>query len=162
MAALLGAGLPSACGGTDMVSGPATNSKPTFVKTVAQTSYDGVSDDLLTAGLGKTGLAGLLPGIADPLKPTPVETRHAAVYNNYRALLDMTAAGGYGTLHGPNVDAAGGVGTGEGRVADVEYIAYSDDGTGSKNVTSMVQVPASFNQANPCIITATASGSRGV
>ena len=161
-AAFIGAAVLVACGGTDTVSGPAVNSKPSFLKTVNQISYDGISDDLLTAGLGKTGLAGLLPAFADPLKPTPAEIRRAAVHNNYRALLDMTAAGGYGLLYGPNVDAAGGVGTGEGRVAGVEYIAYSDDGTGSKNVTLMVQVPASFNKASPCIITATASGSRGV
>ena len=161
-AAFIGAAVLVACGGTDTISGPLANSKPAFLKAVTQTSYDGVSDDLLTAGLGKTGLAGLLPAFADPLKPTPVEMRRAAVYNNYRALLDMTAAGGYGTLYGPNVDAAGVVGTGEGRVAGVEYIAYSDDGSGSKNVTLMVQVPASFNKASPCVITATASGSRGV
>ena len=160
--AFIGAAVLVACGGTDTTSGPAVNSKPAFLKTVNQVSYDGISDDLLTAGLGKTGLAGVLPAFADPLKPTAPEMRRAAVYNNYRALLDMTAAGGYGTLYGPNVDAAGIVGTGEGRVAGAEYIAYSDDGTGSKNVTLMVQVPASFNKANPCIITATASGSRGV
>ena len=151
-----------ACGGTDTVNAPVANSKPAFLKAIAQTSYDGITDDLLTAGLGKTGLAGVPPAFADPLKPTPVEMRRAAIYNNYRALLDMTAAGGYGLLYGPNVDAAGVVGTGEGRIAGTEHIAYSDDGTGRKNVTLMVQVPASFNKANPCIITATASGSRGV
>ena len=161
-AAFIGAAVLVACGGTDTVTGPAVNSKPSFLKTVNQISYDGVSDDLLTAGLGKIGLAGVLPAFADPLKPTAPEMRRAAVYNNYRALLDMTAAGGYGTLYGPNVDAAGIVGTGEGRVAGAEYIAYSDDGTGSKNVTLMVQVPANFSKASPCIITATASGSRGV
>ena len=47
-------------------------------------------------------------------------------------------------------------------VAGDEWIAYDDDGTGSKNVTMMVQVPASFDKANPCIVTATSSGSRGV
>ena len=40
--------------------------------------------------------------------------------------------------------------------------AYADDGTGKQNVTLMVQLPASFNPASPCIITATSSGSRGV
>ncbi len=161
-AAWIGAAVLVACGGTDTISGPVANSKPSFLKAVTQTSYDGVSDDLLTAGLGKTGLAGPLPAFADALKPTASEMRRATVYNRYRAILDMTAAGGYGTLYGPNVDAAGVVGTGEGRIAGVEYIAYSDDGTGSKNVTLMVQVPASFNKASPCIITATSSGSQGI
>ena len=36
---------------------------------VGPTSYNGTSDDLLTAGLGKTGLAGAAPGFADPLQP---------------------------------------------------------------------------------------------
>jgi hydroxybutyrate-dimer hydrolase len=77
-------------------------------------------------------------------------------------MLDMTAAGGYGTLYGPNVDAQGRVTAGEGRIAGTEYIAFSDDGSGRKNVTLMVQVPASFDPRKACIITATASGSRGV
>src|SRR5690606_37101386 len=81
---------------------------------------------------------------------------------NYRAMLDMTAAGGYGLLYGPNVDAQGHVTTGEGKVAGTEYIAFADDGTGRKNVTLMVQVPASFDPKKPCMITATSSGSRGV
>ena len=148
----------AACGGGDDI-----NQKPAFLGTVTASTYDGNTNDLLTAGLGKTGLASpLAPAYADPLNPTATELRRNAIHTNYRALLDMTAAGGYGTLYGPNVDAAGVVGTGEGKVAGTEYIAYSDDGTAKQNVTLMVQLPASFNPANPCIITATASGSRGV
>ena len=94
--------------------------------------------------------------------PTAAELRKLAIYNNYCALLDMTANGGYGVFYGPNVDAAGVAGSGEGKIPGTEYIAYSDDGTGARNVTLMVQVPDSFNPAQPCIITATSSGSRGV
>jgi len=77
-------------------------------------------------------------------------------------MLDMTAAGGYGRLYGPNVDAQGTVVASEGKVPGTEYIAFADDGTGRQNVTLMVQVPASFDPKKPCVITATASGSRGV
>jgi hypothetical protein len=42
-----------------------------------------------------------------PAQPTAAELRRAAIYNNYRALVDMTAAGGYGLLYGPNVAADG-------------------------------------------------------
>ena len=35
--------------------------------------------------------------------------RRSAIYNNYRALIDPTAGGGYGTLYGPNVDINGNV-----------------------------------------------------
>ena len=154
----------SACGGSsDLVEN--TNIKPSYLGAVASASYDGSSDDLLTAGLGKTGLGAatsvaLTP--ADPLKPTSAELRKLAIFNNYRAILDITLAGGYGTLYGPNVDAKGVITTSEGKIAGTEYIAYSDDGTGKQNITMMVQVPATFNPANACIVTGTSSGSRGV
>ena len=53
-------------------------------------------------------------------------------------------------------------GTGDGKIAGVEVIAVADDGSGRQNVTMMVQVPATFSAAAPCIVTATSSGSRGV
>ncbi|QJR16563.1 3-hydroxybutyrate oligomer hydrolase family protein [Usitatibacter palustris] len=137
-------------------------SVPGFVKgAITRTAYDGVSDDLLTAGLGKTGLAGAAPTFVDGANPTAAELRRSAIYNNYRALIDITANGGYGTLYGPNVDAAGVVTTSEGRIAGEEHIAYADDGSGS-NVTMVVQIPSTFNVGQPCIITASSSGSRGV
>lgn len=152
--------LLAACGSSD---GPSPNEKPAGLGAVSETSYDGASDDLLTAGLGAAGLAAATgPTFADPLNPTAAELRRAAIYNNYRALVDMTAAGGYGSLYGPNVDAAGNVTAGDGKVAGSEYMVYEDDGSGRMNVTLMVQVPASFSTASPCIITATSSGSRGV
>jgi len=149
----------TACGGGN---DPDWNVKPAWLGEVHAATYDGVSDDLLTAGLGKTGLAGLAPAYADPLHPTAAELRRRAILTSYQAMVDMTAAGGYGTLYGPNVDADGTVTNGEGRVPGTEYIAYADDGTGRQNVTLMVQVPDSFDPARPCIITATSSGSRGV
>lgn len=138
------------------------NVKPAYLEAITQNNYDGVSDDLLTAGLGKSGLGGAAPVAADPLHPTAAELRKIAIWNNYRAILDITAAGGYGTLYGPNVDAKGTVTNSEGKIAGTEYIAYSDDGSGKQNVTMMVQVPAAFNPASPCIVTGTSSGSRGV
>ena len=153
------------CSGHDDGAPPAPdlNVKPSYVGSVSIKSYDGTSDDLLTAGLGKTGLgAAVGPTIAIPTSPTAAELRKSAIYNNYRALLDPTAAGGYGTLYGPNVDSAGTVTAGEGKIAGVEYIAFSDDGTGRENVSLLVQIPATFDKNNPCIETATSSGSRGV
>lgn len=154
-----------ACGGSDDSAPLPTeslNAKPAFLGTVVTASYDGNVDDLLTAGLGKTGLGGAAPALADPLNPTPAELRKLAIFNNYRAILDISAAGGYGTLYGPNVDAKGVITTSEGKIAGTEHIAYSDDGTGNQNVTLLVQVPATFNPASPCIVTGTSSGSRGV
>jgi hydroxybutyrate-dimer hydrolase len=142
--------------------GELVNVKPAYLGAVKAASYDGNSDDLLTAGLGKTGLGGAAPVVAVPLAPTAAELRKLAIFNNYRAILDITATGGYGTLYGPNVDAKGVVTSSEGKIAGTEYIAYSDDGTGRQNITMMVQVPSTFNPASPCIVTGTSSGSRGV
>jgi hydroxybutyrate-dimer hydrolase len=139
------------------------NHKPHFIGTVRHIEYDGDQDDLLTAGLGRTGLASAVPPtFADPINPTAAELRRAAIYNNYRAIVDMTTDGGYGRLFGPNVDKDGNITTGEGKIAGGEYIAFADDGTGRQNVTLMVQVPVTFDLRRPCIITATSSGSRGV
>ncbi|MFZ4284798.1 D-(-)-3-hydroxybutyrate oligomer hydrolase [Variovorax sp. HJSM1_2] len=163
--AVLAGAVLTACGGGggSGLNASRINAKPTYLGAVSAKSYDGASDDLLTAGLGKTGLgSAVAPTYANALAPTAAELRRAAIYNNYRALLDMTAAGGYGTLYGPNVDVAGKVTEGEGRIAGTEYLAFADDGTGRQNVTLMVQVPASFDKGKACIITATASGSRGV
>ena len=94
---------------------------------VLRADYDGLSNDLLTAGLGATGLANpLAPAPANPLAPTPEELRRLAIYNNYRALVDVSANGGYGRLYGPLVGAAGYAKDHDGRVAGTEYLALLD------------------------------------
>ena len=142
------------------------NNKPAFLGFVTSKCYSAKAsepgDDLLTAGLGKSGLAAAAPAFAVPLAPTAAELRRNAIHTNYRAVLDITAGGGYGRLYGPNLD-KNGIDTGtEGKIPGCEHIAYADDGTGRKNVTLMVQVPESFDLNNACIVTATSSGSRGV
>lgn len=163
--ALAGAVTLAACGSSDdNGSTGSNNTLPNFVTGSVKTqTYDGSTDDLLTAGLGKTGLASATaPTIANALQPTAAELRRLAIYSNYRALVDMTANGGYGRFWGPNVDLNGGDTLGEGKIAGKEYLAFADDGSGTKNVSLMVQIPASFNPDQPCIVTATSSGSRGV
>src|ERR1700722_20254981 len=130
---------------------------------VLHTHYDGVTNDLLTAGLGKSGLGSATPPtFANPLDPTTEELRRAAIYNNYRALIDPTAGGGYGTLYGPNVKADGTMTSSEGQIAGDEYIAFERGGAGRTRVTMMVQVPDSFSPTASCIVAAPSSGSRGV
>ena len=122
--------------------------------------YDGDIDDLLTAGLGTTGIGGARPAPIDPTKAA--DLRKLAIYVNYRALIDPTVLGGYSRFYGPNIDLNGNDTLGEGKIAGTEYIAVFDKGTSGRNVTLMVQLPDSFNPAHPCIVTATSSGSRGV
>jgi hydroxybutyrate-dimer hydrolase len=134
---------------------------------------DGQNDDLLSAGLGKFGLHqdafGEKDAAGNPIggwekapyfhtsaEPTSDELRKRAIYNNYRALVDMSTShptAYYGEVYGPGVDSGGG----EGLIAGEEYLALTED-----RVTLMVQIPSTFDVNHPCIITAPASGSRGI
>ena len=93
-------GLLSACGGDDFI---AKNNLPTGVTQQTITVYSATTpasgataatQDLLTAGLGKTGLAAAAaPTYADPLNPTALELRRNAFYGNYRGLVDRRPPG---------------------------------------------------------------------
>jgi len=152
---------PSTAPAPSTTASPAPAAEPappsTWPAKVLHNRYDGASDDLLTAGLGKTGLGqAIAPAMSDPTKPKSVELRKRAIYFNYRALADMNAAGGYGVLYGPNIDLAGRDSLGEGKIAGDEFLTYLD------GATLMVQVPERFDPKDPCIVTATSSGSRGI
>lgn len=164
--ALAGATL-AACGGG---SGP-TNDLPAGIKEISATVYPATTagtgataatQDLLTGGIGKSGLGAAAPAYADPANPTAAELRRNALYSNYRGILDPSAGGGYGTLYGPNVTPQGQVTANEGLIPGREYVAVLDDGTGRKQTVIAVQVPDSFSTTNPCIVLGASSGSRGV
>lgn len=158
-----------ACGGG---GSDAKNELPAGVREISQTSYPATSagsgstaatQDLLTGGLGKTGLgAAAAPAYADPAKPSVAELRRNALFSNYRGILDFTAGGGYGSLYGPNVSADGAVTSSEGLIPGSEYLAVLDDGSGRKQTVMAVLVPDSFNASKPCIVLGPSSGSRGV
>jgi hydroxybutyrate-dimer hydrolase len=130
-----------------------------IVSPVVRTHYDGQTDDLLTAGLGKAGLQGGAPPVSSP--PTAEELRRLAIYNNYRALVDVADGGGYGVFWGPNVRADGTVTNDPGLIAGDETLAFALQPDGSR-ITLMVQVPDSFDPARACIVAGPSSGSRGV
>jgi hydroxybutyrate-dimer hydrolase len=160
-------------GGGDDDPAP-VNSLPSGITQQGVTTYSAVAvgvgntaatQDLLTAGIGRTGLAGATtpaPAYANPLAPTALELRRNAIFSNYRGLVDASANGGYGSLYGPNVDVAGVVTSNEGLIPGREYIATLDDGSGRKRTVIAVQIPDSFNQAAPCLVLGPSSGSRGV
>jgi hydroxybutyrate-dimer hydrolase len=164
LASVVATGLLTACagGGHGPSDGGEPNTAPSFLRgSISAKTYDGNSDDLLTAGLGAAGLAtATAPSVG--ATPTAVELRRLAIHQNYRALVDTSANGGFGTLFGPTVAIAGVTPSSTGKIAGREYIAYADDGSGAQNVTLMVQIPDGFNSAKPCIVTATSSGSRGI
>lgn len=118
-----------------------------------RTAYDGRSDDLLTAGLGAAGLRGAAPGFADPLQPTWAEQRRRAIYQNYRGLIDVSAEGGYGTAYGASGDAG---------IAGIEYVATMSRPGGGPPAALLLQIPAGFDAARPCLVVVASSGSRGL
>jgi hydroxybutyrate-dimer hydrolase len=138
------------------------SSKPAFAADqILQRYYDGISDDLATAGLGLEGLRQGPPTFTDPLNPTEAELRRSAIYHNYNGLLALKDQDGYGrlyaqhhTAHDQQQNATG--------IAGYEYIMpvrYSDQ---SIAAVHMVQVPDSFDPTKPCIVAAPSSGSRGI
>jgi hydroxybutyrate-dimer hydrolase len=137
---------------------------PGFVEgEVASTFYppDG-GDDLLTAGLGSTGLeSATAPTVGDA--QDPAQLRRLAIYSNYRALVDTTRAGGFDVLYGPKIDRPEGSGA-DGQIYGWEYLAFARSGRPDRKVTMMVQIPLHFGEGErrPCIVTAPSSGSRGV
>ena len=89
------------------------------------------------------------------------ELRRLAIYNNYRALVDTTAGGGYGRSTGRGRADPAEAGP-DGQIYGVEYLAFAQGGGGDQNVTLMVQIPEAFDPAKACIVTGPSSGSRGV
>ena len=159
--------LLSGCGGLDngnQLPARITQQGVTvYPATAIGTGDTAATQDLLTAGLGKNGLALATPAYADPLNPTAIELRRNAVYSNYRGLVDPTANGGFGVFYGPNVDTAGvASSSNQGLSPGREYIATLDDGSGMKRVVIAVQIPDSFDTAAPCLVLGPSSGSRGV
>ena len=73
-------------------------SAPSWLRLGPHSTYDGVTDDLVTGGVGADAMLGKRPGYADPLLPTAAELRRAALF------LPGSAGQGFGRLFGPDVD----------------------------------------------------------
>ena len=142
-------------------------SSPVVPGSVKVTAYDGVTDDLLSAGLNQAGLVSAVPpGFADPLHPTPAELRRRAIYNNYRGIVDTVPSGGMGLLWGPQSPGTPTIpGATFGLIPGVEYKAYltvPHPHGHVNNVPAAVQIPRHFDPAKPCIVAAPPSGSRSL
>ena len=136
------------------VAGPVAGGVPAeIIAEPIRRVYDGANDDLLSAGLGAAGLRGPIPGFADAERPTVEELRRRAIWNNYRGLADLSPGGGFGRLAGPR--------DGE-RIAGIEYLAAVRKPGGTGRTTVMLQIPAGFDPARPCLVAVASSGSRGV
>jgi hydroxybutyrate-dimer hydrolase len=114
--------------------------------------FDGITDDLLTGGLGFQGfLEKKPPFFKHPENPDIRDIRTRAIWYNYRALMDLDSPC-YGKHYGP------GAGYGApSMIAGKEIMALSDEG-----VTMMVQIPKNFDTRCPFLVAVPSSGSRGV
>ena len=108
-------------------------------------------DDLVTAGLGLTGLKANPPAPVNPLAPTPAELRRLAIHSTWRGLAALNPAGGFGGLF----DALPSV-SGE------ERTAFRTLPGRRSPARVLLQIPDNFNPNTPCLVLAPASGSRGV
>ncbi len=116
-------------------------------------SVFGAGNDLLTAGLGLSGLQAPAPSPADPDAPGPDELRLLAIHNAWTALSVPRPMGGLG---------AGGVYADLPAVPGREISALLRLAEARHPFRVLVQIPDELNLELPCLLVAPASGSRGV
>lgn len=150
--------LLAGCGG-DGGSGGGSSSVNTYALAPAfmagepvRTDYDGSSAGLVT-GVTRN-LADLLTyTLGNNTAPKAAELRTLAIKDSYAQLLDVSAGGGFGVYFG-TLDSRANKG--------VEYVTRSDDGSGTQNVSMVVQIPSHFDVNQPCLVVTPSDGSRGV
>lgn len=108
-------------------------------------------DDLLSAGLGLAGLAGLPVRFANPAQPTPEELRRRAIQSGWKGITDLGPLGGFGRLYGETPDVPG-----------REYSAFARLPDARHPHRVSCQIPDAFDAKARCLLVAPASGSRGV
>ena len=115
--------------------------KKIFGNDVRRSYYNGIQDDLLTAGLGAEGLA-------KPLKikgHSLASLRRLAIHSNFNALIDTRVNNSLVRKH-----------------SGYEYVTSSQWPDGTTKSIFLVQVPDSFDIHSPCLVAAPVSGSRGI
>ena len=165
---VLAAALAAAFAATLGFAGDDRDSSPVLRGSLKVTEYDGITDDLLSAGLNQAGLVSAVqPGFVDPLNPTPAELRRRAIHGNYRGIVDPVPGGGMGLLWGPGSPGSPSFAAPvvPGLIPGVEYKAYlrlPDHHPHVNNIPAAVQIPRHFDPAKPCIVAAMPSGSRSL
>ena len=109
------------------------------------------ADDLLSAGLGVTGLrAPVAPAFADAEQPTATELRRRALWTSWRGIADLRP-GGVGEAYG-SLDP----------VPGREFHALARLPGANSPHRVMLQLPDSFDASRPCLVVTASSGSRGI
>ena len=121
-----------------------------LTSTVRVTAHRG-DDDLLSAGLGLTGLHGLPSAFSDPLHPTADELRRRAIQSSWKGIADLGPLGGFGSVYGAVPDVPG-----------REYTALARLPEAHAPFRVLLQAPDQFDRKARCLLVAPSSGSRGV
>lgn len=120
------------------------------IGTVRVTEHRG-QDDLLSAGLGLTGLAGAPVPFANPLEPTAAELRRRAIQTSWKGIADLGPLGGYGTIYGGVPDVPG---------REYQMFAHLPGARAPHRV--LLQLPDGFDHQKRCLVVTASSGSRGI
>lgn len=108
-------------------------------------------DDLLSAGLGLIGLAGLPSPFANPLDPSAQELRRRAIQTSWKGIADLGPLGGYGRVYGGAPDVPG-----------REYQAFARIPGARSPHRVLLQLPDNFDRQKRCLVVTASSGSRGI
>lgn len=108
-------------------------------------------DDLLSAGLGLSGLRGAPIAFADPAAPTPAELRRRAIQVAWNGIADLGPLGGYGEVY-----------AGVPAVPGREYQAFARVAGARSPHRVLAQIPDNFDANKRCLIVTASSGSRGI
>jgi hydroxybutyrate-dimer hydrolase len=117
---------------------------------VRRTEHRG-DDDLLSAGLGLAGLAGLPVRFVDSAHPSPAELRRRAIQTGWKGIADLGPLGGFGRLYGQISNVPG-----------REFSAFACMPGARHPHRVLCQVPDEFNAKARCLVVAPSSGSRGI
>jgi hydroxybutyrate-dimer hydrolase len=117
---------------------------------VRETAHRG-NDDLVTAGLGLTGLRGAPAPFANADAPTPQELRRRAIQANWKGIADLGPLGGYGELYGSTTSVPG-----------REFQAFAKVPKAQSPHRILVQIPDAFDAKGRCLVVTASSGSRGI
>ncbi|WP_426702883.1 3-hydroxybutyrate oligomer hydrolase family protein [Rhodanobacter sp. Col0626] len=108
-------------------------------------------DDLLSAGLGLAGLAGIPLLFSNPLHPAAEELRRRAIQSSWKGIADLGPLGGYGRVYGNVPDVPG-----------REYQAFASIPGSQAPHRVLLQLPDHFDRRKRCLVVTASSGSRGV
>lgn len=108
-------------------------------------------DDLLSAGLGLRGLAGLLKPFADARRPAAAELRRRAIQSSWKGIADLGPLGGFGRVYGAVPPVPG-----------REYQAFARLPGARSPHRVLLQLPDHFDRRKRCLVVTASSGSRGI